>query len=241
MPDAVLTAQLLVLAEAPARTTMALDPPCTPDQVAAIAGAAVADTLDAVRATPVARRVVALDGDPGDLDLSGCTVLPQTDGDTGTRLAAAFADAMDGAALPTLLIGTGTPQVTPALLAACLDRLVTTSRQTAVLGAAPDGRWWALGLHAALEAGVLPDVPTARADTAERTRQALEDAGLTVLDLPELTDVASFSDALAVAAACEPGTRTARVVTAVAGAVPADPGAGQPRGTVTEPSARSLA
>ncbi|PRY51046.1 hypothetical protein LY71_102109 [Geodermatophilus tzadiensis] len=245
VPDAALAAQLLVLAEAPGRGTARLGPPCTPDQAAAIAEAAAADTLDAVRATPVARRVVALDGDPGDLDLSGCTVVPQTGGDTGTRLAAAFADAMDGAAVPTLLIGTGTPQVTPALLAACLDRLVTTSRQTAVLGAAPDGRWWALGLHAALEAGVLPDVPTARTDTAERTRQALEDAGLTVLDLPELTDVGSFPDALTAAAACDPGTRTAQVVAEVAGEVagelPGDPAPGQPRGTVTVPSARSLA
>ena len=71
------------------------------------AAAAVGDTLDVVRETAVRRRVVALDGAPGGLDLSGCVVVPQVEGDLGTRLARAFADAMgtpDGD-LPTLLIG----------------------------------------------------------------------------------------------------------------------------------------
>jgi glycosyltransferase A (GT-A) superfamily protein (DUF2064 family) len=51
-----------------------------------------------------------------------------------------------------------------------------------------------------------------RADTAARTREALVDAGLTVLDLPELTDIDHFPDAVAVAARCPPGSRTRRVV-----------------------------
>ncbi|MEX5717997.1 TIGR04282 family arsenosugar biosynthesis glycosyltransferase [Geodermatophilus maliterrae] len=220
--SAALAAQLLVVTRAPVpgRSKTRLTPPCTPGQAAAIAAAAVSDTLDAVRATPVARRVVALDGAPGDLDLSGCTVVPQVDGDLGTRLAAAFADAMGPVgSLPTLLIGMDTPQVTPALLAACLDRLLTGDRGTAVLGTAPDGGWWALGLHCAAAAGVLPDVPMSRADTGERTHAALEDAGLTVLDLPELADIDHFPDALSVADACAPGTRTARVVAEVAAAL----------------------
>src|SRR5215218_1104010 len=89
--------QLLVISKAPVpgRSKTRLTPPCTPEQAAAIAAAAVGDTLDAVRATPVQRRVVALDGAPGDLDLTGCVVLAQADGDLGTRLAHAFADAMD--------------------------------------------------------------------------------------------------------------------------------------------------
>ena len=89
---------LLVITKAPVpgRSKTRLTPPCTPEQAAGIAAAAVGDTLDAVRATPVARRVVALDGEPGDLDLDGFDVVPQVEGDLGTRLAAAFADAMAG-------------------------------------------------------------------------------------------------------------------------------------------------
>jgi glycosyltransferase A (GT-A) superfamily protein (DUF2064 family) len=212
--------QLLVITKAPVpgRSKTRLTPPCTPEQAAAIAAAAVGDTLDTVRATPVQRRVVALDGEPRDLDLSGCVVVPQVEGDLGTRLAHAFADAMsapDGD-LPTLLIGMDTPQVTPALLADALARLVAAGPGTAVLGTAPDGGWWALGLHSASAALGLPAVPMSRDDTAVLTRAALEQAGLTVVDLPQVTDVDHFPDALSVAALCPPGSRTHRVVGQVA-------------------------
>jgi glycosyltransferase A (GT-A) superfamily protein (DUF2064 family) len=211
--------QLLVITKAPVpgRSKTRLTPPCTPEQAARIASAAVGDTLDAVRGADVARRVVALDGAPGDLDLSGCVVVPQAEGDLGVRLVAAFADAMAGdGALPTLLIGMDTPQVTPGLLADSLAALVEAGPGTAVLGTAPDGGWWALGLHSPEPATVLATVPMSREDTAEHTRKALEDAGLRVVDLPQLTDIDHFPDALAVAAQCPPGSRTSRVVTAVA-------------------------
>jgi glycosyltransferase A (GT-A) superfamily protein (DUF2064 family) len=212
--------QLLVITKAPVpgRSKTRLSPPCTPGQAAAIAAAAVGDTLDAVRATPVQRRVVALDGEPGGLDLSGCAVVPQVDGDLGTRLARAFADAMDApdGGLPTLLIGMDTPQVTPQLLTDCLDQLVGADPGTAVLGISPDGGWWALGLHSPMAALVLPGVPMSQEDTAVLTRAALEQAGLTVLDLPQLTDIDHFPDAVAVAAQCPPDSRTRRVVDGIA-------------------------
>jgi glycosyltransferase A (GT-A) superfamily protein (DUF2064 family) len=209
---------VITKAPVPGRSKTRLTPPCTPDQAAAVAAAAVGDTLDAVRGAPVQRRVVALDGAPGDLDLSGCVVVPQVDGDLGTRLAAAFGDAMRGpdGARPTLLIGMDTPQVTAQLLGDCLTRLVDAGPGTAVLGTAPDGGWWALGVHSPGAAAVLPDVPMSRDDTAVRTRSALEEAGLTVLDLPELTDIDHFPDAVSVAALCPPGSRTRRVVDGIA-------------------------
>lgn len=212
------TVQLLVITKAPVpgRSKTRLSPPCTPDQAAGIAAAAVGDTLDVVRAAPAAHRVVALDGHPGELDLGGFTVVAQVDGDLGARLAAAFADAMADGPVPTLLIGMDTPQVTPELLVRCAALLESAGPDTAVLGTAPDGGWWALGLHCAPPAAVLATVPMSRADTAVRTRAALERAGLTVLDLPQLTDIDHFPDALAVAAECAPHTRTSRVVASVA-------------------------
>jgi glycosyltransferase A (GT-A) superfamily protein (DUF2064 family) len=212
------TVQLLVITKAPVpgRSKTRLSPPCTPDQAAGIAAAAVGDTLDVVRATPAAGRVVALDGHPGALDLDGFAVVSQVDGELGTRLAAAFGDAMAGGPVPTLLIGMDTPQVTPDLLARCAALLESAGPDTAVLGTAPDGGWWALGLHSATPAAVLATVPMSRADTAVLTRAALERAGLTVLDLPQLTDIDHFPDALSVAAECAPHSRTSRVVASVA-------------------------
>jgi glycosyltransferase A (GT-A) superfamily protein (DUF2064 family) len=210
--------QVLVITKAPVpgRSKTRLTPPCTPDQAAGIAAAAVGDTLDTVRAAPVAGRVVALDGHPGPLDLDGFTVVPQVEGDLGTRLAAAFAEAMADGPVPTLLIGMDTPQVTAELLARCAASLESGGPGTAVLGTAPDGGWWALGLHSAGPAAVLADVPMSRDDTAVLTRSALEATGLTVLDLPQLTDIDHFPDALAVADLCPPASRTSRVVASVA-------------------------
>ena len=58
---------LLVMAKAPVagRVKTRLCPPCTPAEAAAIAEAALADTLDAVAACGAGRRIVALDGEPG--------------------------------------------------------------------------------------------------------------------------------------------------------------------------------
>jgi rSAM/selenodomain-associated transferase 1 len=213
--------QVLVITKAPVpgRSKTRLTPPCTPDQAAGIAAAAVGDTLDTVRAAPVAGRVVALDGHPGRLDLDGFAVVAQVEGDLGTRLAAAFADAMADGPVPTLLIGMDTPQVTADLLARCAASLESAGPGTAVLGTAPDGGWWALGLHSAEPAAVLADVPMSRDDTALRTRSALEATGLTVHELPQLTDIDHFPDALAVADLCPPASRTSRVVASVATAL----------------------
>jgi glycosyltransferase A (GT-A) superfamily protein (DUF2064 family) len=109
-----------------------------------------------------------------------------------------------------------TPQVTPGLLEESLRALVEAGPGTAVLGTAPDGGWWALGLHSPEPAAVLAGVPMSREDTAEHTRGALADAGLRVLDLPELTDIDHFPDAVAVAALCGRHTRTRTVVEAIA-------------------------
>ena len=56
----VLPVQLLVLAKEPVagRVKTRLCPPLTPEQSAQVAAAALADTLDAVRSTPVAARVL---------------------------------------------------------------------------------------------------------------------------------------------------------------------------------------
>lgn len=59
---------LAVIAKAPVagRVKTRLCPPCTPQQAAALAGAALQDTLAAVAATPAHRRVLVLDGEPDD-------------------------------------------------------------------------------------------------------------------------------------------------------------------------------
>ena len=60
--------QVIVIAEAPApdRVDDWLSPPLRPQEAALVAEAALADTLEVVAAAGVTRRVLALDGAPGD-------------------------------------------------------------------------------------------------------------------------------------------------------------------------------
>lgn len=203
----VLGVQVLVLAKepAPGRVKTRLCPPLTPEQSAEVAAAAIADTLAAVRAVPVAARTLVADGA---LTADGFDVVAQVDGDLDARLGAAF----DGAAargLPALLIGMDTPQLSPALLEqACITLL--SDAVDAVLGRADDGGWWALGLRRP-DGDLLRGVPTSRDDTGARQADRLRAAGLHVVDLPVLRDVDTAADAAAVAAAA-PSTRFATVL-----------------------------
>ncbi|WP_051832228.1 TIGR04282 family arsenosugar biosynthesis glycosyltransferase [Streptomyces katrae] len=192
---------LLVIAKAPVpgRVKTRLTPHFTPQQAAALARAALQDTLDAVLATPARRRVLYLDGAPGHWLPDGIEVVPQCDGVLDLRLAAAFA-LYQG---PALLIGMDTPQVTPELLARGLD----FSRTNAWFGPALDGGFWALGL-AEPDPALLIGVPMSVPQTGEVQRLRLTASGRSVRDLPALRDVDTPGDAAEVAAAA-PGTRFA--------------------------------
>jgi glycosyltransferase A (GT-A) superfamily protein (DUF2064 family) len=216
---------LIVLAKSPepGRVKTRLCPPATPHEAAGIAAAALFDTLDALRSVPGGRVVVALAGrrrvavDPAGLAaaLDGLSVLAQRGADLGHRIAAAHRDV--AALLPgvaSLQVGMDTPQLDPHVVDDAADQL-RDDRVDALLGPAADGGWWALGLRDPRCADVLRDVPTSRDDTGERTLQALRGAGLRVRLLPELRDVDTVDDALAVAADV-PHSRFARAVGALA-------------------------
>ena len=186
---------VLVLAKQPrpgfSKTRLA---PRYGDQGAAeLAAAALADTLDAVRSLPRARKILVLAGRPERLRCSGFEVVPQVEGSHAERIQAAF-ELVDG---PAVLVGMDTPQLQPELLDLALDEPAD-----AWLGPAEDGGWWALGLrHAARDAGrVLPGVPMSTSQTGARQRARLVEAGLRVADLPMVRDVDEPDDAVAVAA-----------------------------------------
>lgn len=202
MPPA---AHVLVMAKAPVagRVKTRLCPPCTPSEAAAVATAALADTLDAVAACAVERRIVALDGEPGPWLPPGFEVVPQVGSTFADRLQAAW----DHAGGPGLQIGMDTPQVDAPLLEACLAPLLRADGPDAVLGPASDGGWWAIGFRSP-PAGAFRGVPMSQPTTGRVQRQRLAELGLRVATLPELVDLDDVEAARAVADAA-PGTRTA--------------------------------
>lgn len=204
-------AQLLVLAKTPTagRVKTRLCPSYTPVQAAAIAAAALTDTLAAVAATPVARRVLVLDGDPPAGTPAGFDVVRQRGGGLDERLAAAFCDTYAGCALPMLLVGMDTPQADVALLTAAVRTLLRRDVD-AVLGPATDGGFWLLGLRRP-DRRLLVGVPMSTGCTGAAQRARLAAAGLRVATLPTRTDVDTAATAARVAADA-PWTRFAALV-----------------------------
>lgn len=181
---------LLVIAKQPlpGRVKTRLVPPCTHEQAAALAEAALTDTLGVVLAAPARRRILVLDGKPGSWLPPGFDVIPQCGGPLDERLAGAFA-AVRG---PALLIGMDTPQLTPGLLT------VDWRGADAVFGPAVDGGFWALGLRVP-DPALLRGVPMSTSATGAIQLARLVAAGLRVTALPQLRDVDTAADALAVA------------------------------------------
>ncbi|MFD6340844.1 DUF2064 domain-containing protein [Streptomyces sp. NPDC060131] len=204
---------LLVLAKAPVagRVKTRLTPPFRPEEAALLAEAALCDTLAAVLAAPVRRRLLVLDGVPGGWLPAGIEVIPQSGGGLDERLAAAFGLCTG----PALLVGMDTPQLTPELLAPALAADAWQGCD-AWFGPALDGGFWALGL-AAPDPALLLGVPMSVPETGAVQRARLLDAGLAVRDLPPLRDVDTARDATLVAAEA-PDSRFAAALGRLAGA-----------------------
>ncbi|MDV6233263.1 MULTISPECIES: DUF2064 domain-containing protein [Rhodococcus] len=206
-----MTVTALVVAKAPvpglAKTRLAAT---IGDSAAAeLAAASLLDTLDAVSAADVDRRVVALTGNLADAArsdeltraLASFTVIAQRGDGLGERLANAHADAATAGSV--LQIGMDTPQVTAQLLSDAAAQLGSSD----VLGFAEDGGWWALGLRNPELARFLLDVPMSAPSTGSDTLDALTAAGASITMLPELRDVDFESDLEAVAQLCAPNSR----------------------------------
>lgn len=186
---------LLVIAKEPlpGRAKTRLTPPCSAAEAAALAGAALADTIDVVARTPAARRVLVFEGDPRPWRRDDFELLPQRGEGLGERLAAAFQDV--GA--PALLVGMDTPQLTPDLLVDGM-RALAQPDVDAVLGPTLDGGYWSVGFSSPA-GGAFTGVPMSRNCTWLKQRTRLGELGLRIHEQVSLRDVDTIEDARAVA------------------------------------------
>ncbi|MEP6628890.1 MAG: DUF2064 domain-containing protein [Lapillicoccus sp.] len=193
------TDTVIVLAKSPqpGRVKTRLQPTFSGAEAAALAAAALRDTLDAVADLAPRRTVVAWDGPLVGWLPRDAVVVPQRGAGLDERLEHVFADvfALDGDQprdRPTLLIGMDTPQVT----AADLD--VDWNGHDAVLGPAHDGGYWAVGFRRHVRGAIL-GVPMSTARTGDVQAARLRTLGLTVGVLPAFLDIDGPDDAAAVA------------------------------------------
>jgi hypothetical protein len=201
---------VLVMAKSPTvgQVKTRLCPPLSLEEAARVAEAALADTLEAVARCGSGRRILALDGPPGDWIPAGFELIAQRGRSFDRRLAAAWSDAGG----PGLQIGMDTPQVTPALLDHCLE-VAARPGATASLGRAADGGWWAIALAERWHVDVFTGVPMSTAGTADAQLSRLRESGHRVRALPELRDVDTIDDANDVAALV-PGSRFSQALVA---------------------------
>lgn len=205
--------KLVVIAKAPlaGRSKTRLCPPCTPEDAALLAEAALADTLDVVIDASRrlrARPVLVLDGRAGPWLPEDVEVVPQRGGGLDERLAAAF----DDVGGPAFLVGMDTPQITQGVVVDAVERLRAPGVD-AVLGPATDGGWWAIGLRRA-DPRVFVGVTMSTAATCREQLERLRSLNLATDELGVMRDVDLFDDALAVAAEA-PDTRFATAVASV--------------------------
>lgn len=186
---------LLVIAKepVPGRVKTRLCPPCTPNEAATVAQGALTDTLTAVAAAAARRRVLVLDGSPGDWVPDGFEIVPQTAGGLDRRLAHAFSLVVG----PAFLVGMDTPQIDAAVIDRSTERLLSGDAE-AVLGLAPDGGYWSIGFTSPTS-GAFEGVPMSCDDTGSLQLERLRDLGLRTTLIQEMRDVDHWSDAVQVA------------------------------------------
>lgn len=190
----------------PGRVKTRLQPTFSAAEAAALAGAAIRDTLDAVVALGPRRIVVAWDGPLVPWLPASVCVMPQRGLTLDARLEHIFDDVYASEAYaPTtvLLVGMDTPQLT----AADLD--VSWDDRDAVFGPSCDGGYWTIGFRRHVP-GAIRGIPMSTSRTGADQLARLRGLGLRVGVLPPQRDVDDAGDAAEVAAAA-PESRFGRL------------------------------
>ena len=180
-----------------------LCPPCTPEQAARIAAAALADTFAAVEevaAATGARRVLLLDGALQDWMPTTFEVVSQRGDGLEQRLCNGFVDLGPG-----VIVGMETPHVVSALAGA-----IDAARcGIDTIGLALDGGYWMIGLCAE-SAAMAPDLFEGAAMSATHTGLSqigrLHAHGRRVRLLPIARDLDTIEDLKAVVVSGRGGT-----------------------------------
>lgn len=167
-------------------------------------GAQTAAELYRVLAEEVLRATIPRDGEyetlvffdpPGEAEamrawLPGLRLRPQSPGDLGARMSAAFARAFDRGARRVAIIGTDAAGVTREVVAGALFGLAEAE---VVVGPAADGGYYLLALrepHPELFDGIAWSTPTVLEETLRRAAAS----GLEVRQRPPLRDVDTLED-----------------------------------------------
>ena len=186
---------VIAKAPLPGQVKTRLSPPCTPEQAAQVAAAALADTLtgvDDVARVSGARRVLLLEGDRQDWMPTAFDVVMQRGDGLEARLRNGFLDLGPG-----VIIGMETPHVAAALI----DAVAAARRGIDTIGLATDGGYWMIGLCAAsvgIAGELFEGVPMSTSHTGLAQLRRMHAYGRQVRLLPMARDLDTIDDLRAV-------------------------------------------
>jgi hypothetical protein len=175
----------------PGRVKTRLCPPLSHTGAAALAAAALTDTIAAVDAAAATTRMLCFDGDATNWLPPEWAYRRQRPGGLDVRLA----DALGAASGPAMVVGMDTPQLDARLLDS-----FDAEHFDACIGPTADGGYWTIGLRNPAHASVaLLGVPMSTQHTYADQVGRLRSLGLSVQVLDELIDVDVIDDAVEVA------------------------------------------
>lgn len=211
MTDAPRHIVVVAKAPAPGMSKTRLVGLLSPDESARIAEACIIDTLRIALAVPRAVVTLALEGTwqvPDSLHGGHrLRTIRQRGSGLAERIEHAFADALAFSAAPTVLIAADSPQMRPSQVEDLFTAL--EGGADAVLGPAPDGGFWALGMTQ-VEPTVVQGVPMSTDRTGAVQLERLRDVGMRVWHGVSLRDIDTFEDAAIIRTHCANDSQFAR-------------------------------
>jgi hypothetical protein len=180
----------------PGQVKTRLCPPLSPADAAALHTAFLRDTLDRLRRLANVEVAVAYtpaeDRPLFDATCAPALLLPQPDGDLGTRLTSIFATLCARGFRGVVAIGADTPTLPLAFVQSALERLGRPDVD-AVIGPAHDGGYYLIGLNRAQPA-VFRDIPWSTDGVYAATMDRAVEARVRIARLPAWSDVDTVAD-----------------------------------------------
>lgn len=192
------TSAIIVFAKAPVagQVKTRLSPPLTPDEAASLHGSLVLDILERCQSLRHYDRILAGTPSPHHPFFRAMEarfkipVWDQIGDDLGTRMSAAFKQALGSPYRSVVVIGTDIPGINGSLLTTAIDSL---QEHDVVLGPTMDGGYYLIGLRTFVP-DLFENIPWSTEQVYALTEQKVKMLGLSLNILPKLRDLDTVED-----------------------------------------------
>jgi len=195
MPSEAASPVLVIFARAPApgRTKTRLMPHLTAEQCALLQDAFIHDAVDKFSALPGLKVVIGItpDDSAGYFRKFGLDLIPQGQGDLGSRMFRCLDRALSDGARRAVLTGTDIPHLSPGRIQDAINALEGSDM---VFGPAEDGGFYLVGTRRGVVRGVFENISWSTAETLLQAELRAKDCGFSTARIGADFDVDSIGD-----------------------------------------------